>query len=181
MGLASLRSVTPRKVRLRAALILAAVTVACFALLALDFGVHAALVVTAFLLAAGTWIVSIAQAREILFDSGRKTVTVRWRNAVLVRHQVELSLERFSHVASYHPFGRRPTIVVALVERAGDRELVVDAFSAQYEGRRFWSSLELVEGEAARRLRRDVSTTTGLPDGGYRGTAAALPPSERPT
>lgn len=92
---------------------------------------------------------------------------------------MKLSLDRFSHVVSYHPFREKPTIVVALVERTGDRELVVDSFSPEHGRRGFWRSSTLLEGEAAKQFRARLALETGLPDGGYRGVCAALPPSEK--
>lgn len=123
-------------------------------------------------------IVWLAPTRALWLDTERRTVILRWRTPLFTRPPVELPLARFSHVVSYHPIRHPPRIFVALVERTGDRELLVDGFPAQYRNRGFWSLPTLVEGESARQLRGRLCALTGLSDGGYRGSCSTLPPSE---
>jgi hypothetical protein len=179
VSLIALRSDSTRKPNAKAGLILSAVAVAGLAVLAPSMGVRTAFLYMAGLLVPAVWIALVARSRSIFLDPTRRMIVVRWRSPIFGRRQAELPLERFSHVVSYHPYRSPPAIVVALVERSGDRELVVEGFSAQYKRRGFWSSLKLVEGDAAQQLRTTVSVKTGLPNVGYRGVCAGLSASER--
>jgi hypothetical protein len=82
-------------------------------------------------------------------------------------------------VVSYHPLATPPTICVALLERGAGRALVTADLPATYQRRGFWSSLKLVEGNAAKQLRISLSNKVGIPDGGYKGTFPGLWASER--
>jgi hypothetical protein len=130
------------------------------------------------LLLAVALIVWLAPTRALWLDAERRTVILRWRSRLFTRVPVELPLARFSHVVSYHPIRHPPRIFVTLVERTGDRELLVDGFGAEYRNRGFWSVPKLVEGASARQLRKRLCALTGLSDGGYRGSCSTLPPSE---
>lgn len=154
------------------------VAAACIAALAPSIGIGAALLCMACLLVPVAWIALLGRSRTILVDPERRMLVVRWRSALFRRRQAELPLERFAHVVSYHPFATPPAIVVALVERTGDRELVVAGFSAAYRGRSFWSLPRPVEGQEARQLRTTLAARLGLADGGYRGMSPRLRPSE---
>lgn len=181
MSLVDLNPGSKRRVDMQAGLIFLISAVLGVVGLGPSLGVRATCVYLGSLLLFMAWVVLIARSHVILLDPARRMIVVQRRNALLMRRRKELSLERFSHVTSYHPFGSSPKIVVAMVEKSGDRELVVDQFPAYYKRGGFWSPLKIVEGEDARLLRTGVCRKTGLADGGYRGprACARLAASER--
>lgn len=179
MALLPLSPPPDRRRNLKAALILIGAAAAFLAVLAPSTGYRGALLFTGCLLVPTAWIALVARSRTVLFNSEHRTVTVRWRSAVFERRSAELSLERFACVVSYHPLGTPPAIRVALLERGAGRALVIAELPAKYQRRGFWSSLKLVEGDAAKQLRISLSIKVDIPDGGYKGTFPGLWASER--
>lgn len=151
---------------------------ACLAAVVAPQGAWSAMLAMGCLVAPVAWALLVSQSRSLWLDSERRLIVVRWRSALLAQCQAELPLERFSHVASYHLFREWPRVVVTLVERSGDRELVVAALPGEFRRRGFWSSPRVVEGRAAKRLRTVLSARLGIPDGGYKGVRPRLMPSE---
>ena len=163
---------------LRAKLILG-VPAAILVLLAVLLRTWAATAFIGCMLASIAWIAAFSGSRKVLLDAAHRRVIVRWRSALFVRREVELPLERFRYVVSYHPLGNPPSVCVALMEVSADRALDLAQFPAAYQRRGLWSNLKLVEGEDAKQLRASLATRVGIPDGGYKGFYPGLWPSEK--
>ena len=128
-----------------------------------------ALVLSLSVYAVSVWVTLVWSRRTVTLDPERRKVVVSSRNYLFRAHQSEFSMERFGSVVSYYPMEERAPNCVSLMDRSGDRGILIGSFGAGWKSKSFWSRPTLVESEQARKLRSRVASCSTIADGGYVG------------
>ncbi|MBX3586455.1 MAG: hypothetical protein KF796_07410 [Ramlibacter sp.] len=128
-----------------------------------------ALVLSLILYAVLGWLAFVWSRRTVTLDPEKGKVVVSSRSYLFKELQSEFPVQRFGSVVSYYPMGRNAPNCVSLMDRSGDRGILIGSFSAGWKSKSFWSWPTIVESEQAQKLRAHVSSCSRIGDGGYVG------------